>query len=190
VKYQRLSAAEKGQYHRDKMREPPMRCPACETSVQPEDMQAHQQRCQGRPAPHARSKWVTFQEALQLGAERKTLSRWVERGRVRIQGAKGQRRYLARDIAGQLASGRWRSANRGSNVLTKGRATYQSSGMVEPISEDVRTRLRALADSMGSAEAVARKMDISADTLRKAMAGTRVRRGTRVLIETQMEKIR
>jgi hypothetical protein len=189
LSYQRMTVGEKQRYHRDSMREPPMRCPVCDAAVQPEGLLQHQaERCPGKPAPHPRGKWVTFREALQLGANRGRLSRWVERGRVRVDGQRGGRRYLLRDVASQVAAARLRNGNRGIKALTNVRGTDRLHGMAQPLTEDVRTRLRAMAESAGGADALSRKIDIPGDTLRRAMGGAAVRKGTRVLIETQMEK--
>jgi hypothetical protein len=96
--YHRMTVAEKERYHRDQLREPPMRCPACEAALQPEDLLAHQaERCPGRPAPHPHSKWVSWTDALKTGVPRETLRRWIDQGQVRTQGDR-PRRYLYRDI--------------------------------------------------------------------------------------------
>lgn len=102
--YQRLSVAEKQAHHRRAMRAGPTRCPACETAVQPRDLLAHvEQRCAGRPDPHPNDDWVTWGEALELGASKPTLHRWVASGRVRAEGKRRRRRYLLRDLVKCLA---------------------------------------------------------------------------------------
>lgn len=188
--YHQLPVAEKERYARDRVREPPMRCPACETSVQPEDLLKHQaERCPGRPAPHPHGKWLSFRQALQLGADRRLLSRWVQGGRVRIDGPRGGRRYLLRDVADQMARSRSRNVNRAPKPLTNPQRRDHVGRMAETLTEEARERLRALAEPLGSIDALARKMDLSTDTLRRAIRGEPVRKVTRKTIETQMEKL-
>ena len=100
MSYQELSVADKIRYHRERMREPAMRCPACGIAVQPDDLLAHvEERCEGMPEPHPHSKWVTWGEALEQGIANTTLHHLVSSGRVRTKGRRRARRYLLRDIA-------------------------------------------------------------------------------------------
>lgn len=103
-RYHELSVADKLRYHRERNREPDIRCPRCGIAVQPVDLMPHiQERCGGQREPHHRSKWLAWKEALALGVEKHTLSRWVAAGLVRTRGAKGSRQYLLRDVAQNLA---------------------------------------------------------------------------------------
>jgi hypothetical protein len=115
--YSRLSTAEKERRHLDRMREPPIRCPQCETAVQPDELLVHQaERCPGKPEPHPLSKWVTWGEARRLGVPAMSLSRWTRKGWVRVRheaqqerkrgrGRPAKRRYHLRDLV-QVAAGR------------------------------------------------------------------------------------
>ena len=103
--YHRMSIAQKQAHHRDRMREPAVVCPRCETQTTAADLLEHMQnRCTGRRAPSPHSKWVSWRQALALGVAPKTLSRWAQRGWVRAVGEEPQcRLYLARDIVVRLA---------------------------------------------------------------------------------------
>jgi hypothetical protein len=115
--YSRLSTAEKERRHLDRMREPPIRCPLCETAVQPDELLVHQaERCSGKPDPHPLSRWVTWAEARSLGVPAMSLSRWVRKGWVRARyetqqgrrrgrGRPARRRYHLRDLV-QVAAQR------------------------------------------------------------------------------------
>jgi hypothetical protein len=84
--YRYLSTAEKERRHLERMREPPIRCPLCETAVQSDELLVHQaERCQGRPAPHPRSRWVTWGEVRRLGVPAMTISRWARKGWIRVR---------------------------------------------------------------------------------------------------------
>lgn len=102
--YQRLSLAEKQALQRERMREPAVTCPVCETQTASVDLLGHlQTRCPGPREPNPASKWVTLAEAIALGAPRPTIFRWARRGMVRTQGSWRGRRYLLRDVALRLA---------------------------------------------------------------------------------------
>lgn len=100
--YRGLSIAEKRSYAREQIREPPVRCPHCETAVSVDDLLPHvRSRCPGHRAVHRLSRWVTLKEAMALGVPRVTLWRWVKHGLVLMKGT----RYLKRDIVQRMA---WR----------------------------------------------------------------------------------
>lgn len=102
--YHRMGIAAKQRHALERMREPAVVCPACETQVPPADMPAHlSQRCTGRRDPHPAAAWVTWAEALRLVGARSTLAGWVRRGEVRIKGEVQDRRYLLRDITVLMA---------------------------------------------------------------------------------------
>lgn len=187
--YRRLSVREKEA--RNRQHEPPTRCPVCEMGVQPDDLLAHLAgRCQGRPQPHLRSRWVTYREALKLGVSRSTLMRWANDGRVRKTGEIGNRRYLLRDLI-KCISVRKAAPRRGSadKQLTKPRRNEPSLRMGQPIETELAKRLRAYAEQVGGFAAAGRKLDIPCDTLRRAAAGEKVRRGTMVLIDRQITEL-
>lgn len=96
--YRRLSVAEKERYQRERLREPSIACPVCETQTTVDDLIDHlDRRCQGPRAPHHASRWVSWEEATGL-VHRKTLSAWVRRGVVRVVNEGSNRRYLLRDV--------------------------------------------------------------------------------------------
>lgn len=106
-RYHRLSIAAKQAADRDSMREPAVACPQCETSTSPVDLVDHvKKRCTGHREPHPRSRWVTWREALEIGAQPGTLSKWVSRGVVRVRGERFDRQYLLRDLALRLVDRR------------------------------------------------------------------------------------
>lgn len=110
--YHSLSKTEKRSYHRERNREPAERCPVCGAAVLVADLLAHVERCDGPPEPHALSRWVTWREVMDMGVPKRTLSRWVRVGLVRVQGRRmgardsQPRRYLLRDVTRQLAQRR------------------------------------------------------------------------------------
>lgn len=109
-RYHLMSAAEKRAASLS-VREPAVTCPDCDTQVMPADLLAHlEHRCPGPREPGPSSKWVTWREALALGVPKMTLSDWVRRGRVRMRGERGDRRYLLRDLSLRIVH--WRSGRR------------------------------------------------------------------------------
>lgn len=112
--YARLTVGQKQRRHRDGMREPAVRCPACETQTTVADLLMHiEMRCPGasspEPPPHPRSRWVTWREALELGVPRGTMNRWIGRGLVRTRTVPiPQRQYLLRDLVTRIADRRAR----------------------------------------------------------------------------------
>lgn len=105
--YHRMSIAQKQAHARGAAREQAVVCPRCETQTTPADLLAHlSERCPGRRDPHPASAWVTWRQALAMGVLRGTLSKWVDRGLVRIKGDAQDRRYLMRDLVSRLAARR------------------------------------------------------------------------------------
>ncbi len=103
--YARLSLVEKEATQRDRIREPAITCPRCETQTSPGDLVRHiTTRCTGRREEiHPASKWITRSAALKWIPE-PTLHRWASRGMVRQRGeGRGRREYLLRDLARNLA---------------------------------------------------------------------------------------
>ena len=98
--YHRMSIAEKRAVSLASVRESPESCPnGCGTTLMPADMLTHlDQRCTGPRAPGPGAKWITWREAKRIVPER-TLVRWIERGAIRYQGGRGDRKYLYRDLA-------------------------------------------------------------------------------------------
>lgn len=104
-----MDVASKQAHHRERMREPAVVCPICETHTTPRDLLQHlARRCGGRRSPHPGSAWVGWREARRI-VPKATLSEWVERGLVRHTGSVQARRYLLRDLAMCVA---WRRFTR------------------------------------------------------------------------------
>jgi len=107
--YHRLSIQQKQRSALDQARERPMHCPTCETAVMPSELLQHiAERCPGPRDPHPAAKWVTWAQALETGVPRRTLLFWIKRGYVRHRGARGDRRYLLRDLVRRTAVNRRR----------------------------------------------------------------------------------
>ena len=105
--YQRMSLAEKQAANLARAREPAVACPQCDTQTTAADLLEHvAKRCQGPRDPGPGSKWVTWRDAIKMGAPPMALSRWARRGAVRVRGQRGDRQYLLRDLAMQMASRR------------------------------------------------------------------------------------
>jgi hypothetical protein len=105
--YHRLSIGQKQALHLDRMREPAVTCPVCETQTTATDLLEHiETRCPGPREPTHKASWITWRQALDLGVPRETLSRWAKHGLVRVRGELQDRRYLLRDIAVRVAARR------------------------------------------------------------------------------------
>lgn len=107
--YHRLPVAAKLAASRQRLREPTIACPRCDTQTTPGDMPGHLERCPGPREPHPGATWLTFGQVLALGVSRSTLSGWTRSGHVRVRGEIQDRRYLMRDVAVRIAA---RSARR------------------------------------------------------------------------------
>lgn len=106
-RYHRMSIAAKQALQRERMREPAVVCPACETQTTASDLLEHvATRCTGPRDPSATAQWITWRQALDLGVLPGTMSKWVKRGRVRTSGELQDRRYLLRDVAVRMATRR------------------------------------------------------------------------------------
>jgi predicted site-specific integrase-resolvase len=66
----------------------------------------------------------TWREALALGLQPHTLSRWASSGKVRVRGERQDRRYLLRDIAVRMVASRTNSD--GSCMNATGRESMES----------------------------------------------------------------
>lgn len=121
--YARLSLAEKQVAHLERMREPPLRCPACGMETTVADLLAHvAERCPGRAAePHPHARWVSWRDAIGLGVSEPTMSRWIRRGYIRARGEPQDRRYLLRDLTLRLAERRARRGSVGTFIRESGR---------------------------------------------------------------------
>jgi hypothetical protein len=122
-RYRFLTKAEKERRSRESLREPPIRCPVCEAAIQPDDLLMHQaERCQGRPAPHPRSRWITWGEVRRLGVPAMSISRWTRKGWIRVRrddverprkrGRPSATRYNLRDVVQLVAQRRRISTTR------------------------------------------------------------------------------
>jgi hypothetical protein len=104
VIYQKLSISEKRSLDLDRVREPAVTCPICDTQVMPADLLAHLElRCPGPRAPGPGARWITRAEARGMGLSNSTLSFWADRGFVRYTGDRQDRKYLYRDLAVKVA---------------------------------------------------------------------------------------
>lgn len=102
--YQRLSIGEKQAVDRERMREPSVSCPGCDTQTTASDLLAHvAQRCPGPREPGPGAKWVSWRDAVAVGVPKETIAFWARRGDVRTRGARGDRQYLLRDLALRVA---------------------------------------------------------------------------------------
>lgn len=105
VPYAKLSAAEKEATALDRMREPELACPRCETKTTAADLPRHinSEWCKEPREPHPASSWIRRADALRWIPKR-TLHRWARQGRIRQRGqGRGGREYLLRDVTRQLA---------------------------------------------------------------------------------------
>lgn len=102
--YHKLPIAAKRAQAIASVREPPMVCRACGTSVMADDLLAHRaQRCPGLRNPGPSAKWLTWREAVQLGVARETLYRWAAKGRIRFRIRHGGvREFLKGDLVAKL----------------------------------------------------------------------------------------
>lgn len=189
--YHRLSVQDKIRYHRDTLREPPVRCPACEMGMQPEDLPGHMTRCQGRAEPHQRARWITWSEASAFGVRGSLLSYWARRGHVRVRQAQDRREYLYRDVATLAARRDSKRLERQPKRLTNQDLNSKHKRMGnKQLDERRRNALKGQALEAGGVEALGRKLDIPTATLRRAIAGGELRAGTIALIEQRMSKHR
>jgi hypothetical protein len=205
ARYHLLSAADKEAEAVGRMREPPIVCPHCETKVMAADLLAHvAERCAGRPDPHPLSRWITWRQAEALGVSRVALHRWALAGRVRATWDGRRRLYLQRDVAAAAAQkstpgrvpaqasvrcDRETTNKHQPNGWTKGRRRDHRRFMDQPLNPNVRKRLDSIAKDLGGVAATSRRLDIPERTLRKALRGDNLRKGTRVLIETQLGQV-
>ena len=101
--YHKLSVVEKRAQALAGVREGAIACPSCDTQVMPADMPNHLERCSGPREPGTGSKWISWQEALALGAPAHSITRWRQRGWIRARGGRGDRQYLLRDLVKRVA---------------------------------------------------------------------------------------
>ena len=95
--YQRLTVAAKQARQRERMREPAITCPLCETQMGVADIFRHD--CNGSRPIHPLEEWLSWSELLAFGVPKATASRWVSEGRIQYQGPLSRRRYRRRNIA-------------------------------------------------------------------------------------------
>lgn len=108
ISYHRMSIAEKQAHHRDRMREPAVACPECDTQTTAADLIAHMARCPGPRDPGPGAKWISWSEARKLGVSDATMNYWTSRGHVRFRGEIQSRQYLLRDVATRITMARRR----------------------------------------------------------------------------------
>lgn len=173
-----------------------MACEVCGTRVAVGQLAQHvAERCAGPPNVSNASRWVRWREILDRGVPKYVAANWVKAGRLRYVGEVGERRYLLRDVDTLIAHrARRRDAmqqrkpatKRAGKRLTKRPSVRQLRRMVDHLPAATARRLRAFAERMGSLAAAGRELKIPADTLGRALRGENIRRGTRILIETQL----
>lgn len=132
--YHRMSVAEKLKAHRNRMREPDVRCPLCETQTTVADLVRHAATCPGPRDPHPLSEWVTWPKVLAMGVEAWRISSWVRGGLVRARGPRRSREYLRRDIVRLLVTRKRRSRKKATSELPTS-ATVVDTDQVEGIEE-------------------------------------------------------
>lgn len=107
--YRRLSIGQKQARHRERMREPAVVCPVCETQTTAAELLTHLDgRCSGPREPNPHASWVSWRQALAMGVPRATMNKWVRSGAVRVRGELQAREYLLRDLVMRLAMCRQR----------------------------------------------------------------------------------
>jgi hypothetical protein len=187
--YHRMSVAEKERHNRQ--HDTPARCPECYQAIMPTDEEAHVDRCQGRPAPGPRSRWLTHREVLALGVSKAVLARGVRAGKLRTKDHGGRNRYLMRDITRYKADRKRRGIRRErkgvARVLTKASAKDQKCPMPKT-PKPLQQRLATFVDQAGSYTAASRKLDVPVQSLKKVAKGESVRNGTIALIENQLRE--
>ena len=105
MQYQRLSVGQKQALHRERMREPAVTCPVCETQTTAGELLEHvETRCQGPRKPNPHAAWVSWRQVMAMGIPRVTMNRWVTNGWVRVRGELQAREYLLRDVALLIAA--------------------------------------------------------------------------------------
>lgn len=200
--YNRLSKAEKQRVARARLSEPPLACPQCATKVPVGQLAAHiRERCPGKPEPTSASRWITRREMERLGVDTVTADRWIASGRIRSRPGDEGDRFLLRDVDLLVSLAEVGPANPSSKAtrkaarkaptktLTTTRRRAHARRMAnDTLSPEVAKRLRALTEAIG-VERASRRFDIPAGTLRRALAGESLRRGTRTLIETEIAKV-
>jgi hypothetical protein len=118
--YHRMSIAAKQALHRERMREPAVTCPVCETQTTAAELLEHvETRCPGPREPNPNASWITWRQALAMGVPRVTMNRWVTSGLVRVRSELQAREYLLRDLALLVATRhrrQFRNRNRSETV--------------------------------------------------------------------------
>jgi hypothetical protein len=182
--YTRMGARGKREYARDLLREPPVTCPDCEVQTTPIDLPAHRaKRCPGRRDPPPGARWIPWRETRWVGVPERTLRRRIQRGQVRYrEKSDGTREYLLRDLVRVDCQ----KGNRQPNGLTNERQNDPRWGM--KLDSETIHKLRAMATEAGGVEPLSRRLNVPTVTLKRAIAGAMVRRGTVALIEDGLRK--
>jgi hypothetical protein len=102
--YAKLSAAAKEAVALDRLREPAVTCPRCETQTTTADLVNHlEERCTGHREVHPASRWIRWRDAVKW-IPHPTLRRLASRGLIRRRGPAWRREYLLRDVTRQVAA--------------------------------------------------------------------------------------
>ena len=102
-----VKIGQKQAHARERLREPAVACPICETQTTAADLLEHiETRCPAPREPNPGASWITWRQALAMGLPRGTLSRWVKHRLVRTREGGHERQYLLRDVAVHTAARR------------------------------------------------------------------------------------
>ena len=195
--YHLMTVAQK--HERTRIDELPDRCPDCHLAVMPTDEESHAERCEGRPAPGPRSRWLRLKEAVAMGLPERAVLKQAEAGKIRTRGERGQKRYLKRDIhkhkANKIRRTRLAEAKRKAmpiakpiaKQLTAQRSSVQRRAMAK--AKDLAAKLSEFIANEGGYTPASRRLDVPVGSLRRAANGETIRKGTKVLIETQLAKV-
>lgn len=197
--YNALSRTDKLRRAYARLAEAPIACEVCGTRVPVGQLTDHvRERCPGPPEVTTASRWVSWRDIVRRGIPKHTVSRWVGSGRLRYQGDEGERRYLLRDVD-RLVANRERARalrvseppkrKRKPDSLTNAAPLRRPKRMADHLPVATARRLRAYAERVGSIRAAGRELRIPADTLGRALRGENIRKGTRVLIEAQLDAV-
>ncbi len=165
-----------------------MRCPACDVAIPPRDLLGHMDRCAGRKEPHPRCIWLSFGDATQR-IPRTRLGQLATTGVIRTKGAKGQRRYLERDIVQFLANQKLCSRKRDGTIGPRRKKYQEKTQGTSALATPEMERVQGLVVGLGSVASAARSLGVSRKTLGRAAAGACLRPSTLELIKVRLARL-